>query len=139
MLVIIPLTIIPLIIYNVIAFGLLGSFASGPWTAPIIGDISMVSGAHWSMSLGDLMVVIGLIILFIEVIKATRTSSISIFDHVLSTLVFIVFLVEFLTVKQAASSVFFILMAISLIDVLAGFTITISGARRDLSMGGGGF
>lgn len=134
----IPLTVIPLIAYNIIAFGLLGAFPGDPWSFPIIDKIEMVSGARWSFPMGDLMIVVGLVVLFIEVVKATRTTASSIMDHVLSTVVFIVYLVEFLTVKQAASSVFFVLMVISLIDVLAGFTITIRGARRDLTMGHGG-
>jgi hypothetical protein len=54
-----------------------------------------------------------------------------------SVLVFVAYLVEFLVVQPAATSLFFILMAISLIDVIAGFSISITGARRDVSFGHG--
>ena len=67
----------------------------------------------------------------VEIVKATRTSAPTIVDHAMSLAVFIGYLVEFLTVAGAATSVFFILMAIALIDVVGGFTITIRGARRD--------
>jgi hypothetical protein len=67
-------------------------------------------------------------------LKATRTSSRSLFDHLLSTVVFIGALVEFLLVPQAASSVFAILLAMSLIDVLAGWSVSMRAARRDLTV-----
>ena len=52
-----------------------------------------------------------------------------------STALFVVFLVEFLLLAPAASSTFFILMAMALVDVVAGFTISITGAGRDVTMG----
>ena len=51
-------------------------------------------------------------------------------------LVFVACIVEFLVVNAAATSVFFLMMVASLIDVVAGFTIGIRVARRDLSIGG---
>jgi hypothetical protein len=47
---------------------------------------------------------------------------------------FIVMLVEFLLVPQAGTSTFFILMVISLVDVMAGFTVTVRTAQRDLQV-----
>ena len=74
--------------------------------------------------------------LFAELVKATYTSSVSLVDHGLSMMVFVACIVEFLVVNQAATSVFFLVMVASLIDVVAGFTIGIRVARRDLSIGG---
>jgi len=79
-------------------------------------------------------VVVALVLLFVEVIKSTRTSNASVVDHLLSTFVFVAFLVEFLLVKGAAHSVFFTLMVIALFDVLAGFSISIRSAGRDINM-----
>ena len=62
----------------------------------------------------------------------------SVIDHSMSTLVFIIFLVEFLTVKGAGNSTFLILGLMSLFDVIAGFTVTIVAARRDFAVGEGG-
>jgi predicted Co/Zn/Cd cation transporter (cation efflux family) len=56
-------------------------------------------------------------------------------DHLLSTFVFVAFLVEFLLVKGAAHPVFFTLMVIALIDVLAGFSVSIRSAGRDVNLG----
>ena len=124
----------PFIIYNLGLAGFFGSGVNGdPWAAEIF-SIGMMSGGVFSMTLGDLMVVIGLIFFFIEILKSTRTSNASVIDHLLSTFVFVAFLVEFLLVKGAAHSVFFTLMIITLIDVLAGFSVSIRAAGRDVNL-----
>ncbi|ESX68779.1 hypothetical protein NKJ72_05455 [Mesorhizobium sp. M0045] len=128
----IPLLIVPFILYNL---GLLGIFGSGddPWATEMF-SVRMMSGGVFSMTLGDLIVLIALIFLFVEVVKSTRTTNASIMDHLLSTFVFVAYLVEFLLVKGAAHSVFFTLMVIALIDVLAGFSVSMRSASRDINM-----
>ncbi|CCV04905.1 conserved membrane hypothetical protein [Mesorhizobium metallidurans STM 2683] len=128
----IPLLIVPFVLYNL---GLLGIFGGGddPWAIEMF-SVRMMSGGVFSMTLGDLMVLIGLIFFFIEMVKATRTTNASIMDHLLSTFVFVAFLVEFLLVKGAAHSVFFTLTVIALIDVLAGFSVSMRSASRDINM-----
>lgn len=133
MLAVIPLMIVPLILYNVIIAGLAGSGVSA--LNDTVTSLTMMSGAQWTMSWGDVLIVIALALLFIEVLKATRTGSSSVLDHMLSMLVFIAFLVEFLLVETAATHVFFILMAIAFIDVIAGFSVSIKSAGRDVSIG----
>lgn len=129
---IIPLTVIPWIVFNIV--GVTGG--GGPWNG-VIFDLPMISAQVWEFTWGDLMVVFGVVCLFGEVLKSTNTSSRAIVNHILSTLVFIAYLVEFLVVGFAAESVFFILMVLALFDVLAGLTISIKAARRDLAMGHG--
>jgi hypothetical protein len=68
-------------------------------------------------------------------VKATYTSTASLLDHGFSMLVFIACLIEFLVVPQAATSVFFFVLMATLIDVVAGYTIGIRVARRDLNIG----
>ncbi len=130
----IPLTVAPLLVYNIIAFGLIGTFPGDPWILPVM-TVELASQARWTMVLGDLMILVALILLFVEIVKATRIGTASVLDHILSALVFAIYLVQFLIVAEAASSVFFILLIISLIDLIAGFTITIHGARRDVAIG----
>ena len=129
-----PLMIIPFILYNMAMFGLMGSGGIPALQHDII-VLSMISGAIWSMSLGDLFIVIALVVLFFEILKATRNGSGSLINHMLSMLVFIAFLVEFLLVQDAATQVFFILMTIALIDVIGGFAVSIRTAGRDVSIG----
>tara|TARA_B100001245_G_scaffold234277_1_gene219511 strand:+ start:163 stop:567 length:405 start_codon:yes stop_codon:yes gene_type:complete len=133
MLAAIPLMIIPFIAYNVIIAGF-GGTALGNLTTTLV-EVPMMSGAVWSMSIGDLMIVVALILLFVEILKATRTGSWSVMDHLLSTFVFVAYLVEFLLVANAATDIFFILMAIAFIDVIAGFSVSIRSAGRDVSIG----
>ena len=127
-----PLLIIPFVVYNIMAFTLFGGQPSG-WATQLF-QIRMVSGTEWSLTWGDLMLVVGLVCLFFEVLKSTNTGRTSIVEHMLSTALFVVFLIEFLLFGAAASSVFFLLMIMSLVDVVAGFTISITGAGRDVTM-----
>jgi hypothetical protein len=128
-----PLLIIPLVIYNFAAFLFMGGNGAG-WLAAAV-SIPMVSGVSWAVTWGDLLVIGGLMCLCVEVIKSTNTGRSSVLEHIVSTAVFIIFLVEFLLAPPAATSVFFILLVMSLIDVVAGFTISITGAGRDVTMG----
>ncbi len=131
----VPLLIVPFIVYNIQIF--IGGGAA-VWDNEIL-SLSMISGREWVMTMGDLMVSVGLFLLFFEIVKATRVGANSIIDHLLSTFVFIAYLVEFLLVGDAAHSVFFILMMIALIDILAGFTVSIRSATRDVNVGHGGY
>jgi hypothetical protein len=100
-----------------------------------IFEINMLSGGRWAFSWGDLIILVTLFLLFVELVKATYTTTSSLVDHGLSMIVFIACLVEFLLTPQAATSVFFMIMVATAIDVVAGFTIGIRVARRDLAIG----
>jgi hypothetical protein len=128
-----PLIAIPLILYNVMVL-FAGGEADGFFRAPLI-SVTMIKGAQWQFSRGDLIVLVTMLFLFAELVKATYTTSVSLIDHGLSMLVFIVCIVEFLVVNAAATSTFFFVMVGALIDVVAGFTIGIRVARRDLALG----
>lgn len=131
----VPLLIVPFIVYNLqILFG--GGISV--WDNEVM-SLAMISGEQWVMTMGDLMISLGLFLLFFEIIKATRIGANSIIDHLLSTFVFIAFLVEFLLVPQAVHSVFFLLMMIALLDVVAGFSVSITSATRDINVGHGGY
>ena len=127
-----PLLIIPFLLYNILALTLMGWQPNG-WTNQLF-TIPMVS-AKWSLTWSDVMLVIGLVCLFFEVIKSTNTGRNSVIEHMASTALFVVFLVEFLLFAPAASSTFFLLMIMTIVDVVAGFTISITGAGRDVTMG----
>jgi len=128
-----PLLIVPFALYNLGLAGFLGAGSTGdPWATEIL-SVNMMSGGVFTMTLGDLMVLVGLVFFFVEILKSTRTTNASVMDHLLSTFVFVAFLVEFLLVKGAAHSVFFTLMVIALIDVLAGFSVSIRSAGRDVN------
>lgn len=127
-----PLLLIPFLIYNLLGFTLYGGNPAR-WSDHIL-TLPMVSGQAWSLTSGDLMMVLGLACLFVEVLKSTNTGRNSILEHMLSTVLFVVFLIEFLLVGACASSTFFLLMVMAIVDVVAGFTISITGAGRDVTM-----
>lgn len=129
-----PLMLVPLALYNLAMLGLMGEGGVAALDNVML-SLSMLSGALWTMSLGDLLIVIGLVALFFEIVKATRTGSGSLINHMLSLVVFILFLVEFLLVRDAATQIFFILMTIAFLDVIGGFVISIRTAGRDVSIG----
>ncbi len=103
-----------------------------PWFS-----VTLPSTGKWSFTLEHLFIVVALFFLFFEIVKSTSIGGAAIAEMAISTLVFIIFLVSFLIVKDASTSLFFILMVISLIDVLGGYIIGIKVARRDLAIGGG--
>ncbi|WFS00577.1 hypothetical protein [Rhizobium tumorigenes] len=128
-----PLMVIPFVLYNLAMVGLMG----GGGIAALGNDVimlSMLSGATWKLALGDLFIVIALALLFFEILKSTRNVG-SLANHMLSMLVFIAFLVEFLLVRDAATQIFFILMTTAFIDVIGGFAVSIRTAGRDVSIG----
>lgn len=128
----VPLMILPLIGYNVLEF----LFGGVDWEATFFST-QMMSGASFLLTSGDIFVLVTLVFLFIEILKSTYTGTGSIVDHILSTLVFIGCIIEFLLVGAAATSTFFLMTAIAFVDVVAGFSVTIRGARRDFSVGPG--
>lgn len=124
---------IPLLIFSFIAYNILTFVTEVDWSSEVMA-LDMVSGEHWVLTVADLFIASSLVLLFFEILKATRTGRESIIDHGLSTLVFIACLIEFLIIKEAATSVFFLMTVITLIDVVAGFSVSIVSARRDFAV-----
>ena len=87
------------------------------------------------LTVSDLLILAGVLALYLETLKATRTSIAAIVDHGLSLLVFVAFLIEIMVVPEVGNTTFLILAVCSLMDVVMGFTVTISTARRDLAIG----
>jgi hypothetical protein len=125
-----PLIVIAFILYNVIVLTV-GVDALDR----NLFELTMLSGGIWKFNFGHLIILITLVLLFIEIVKSTYTSTSSLVDHGLSMVVFVACLIEFLMTPQAATSVFFLIVVATSIDVIAGFTIGIRVAQRDLTFG----
>jgi hypothetical protein len=141
MLIAIPLLVIPVVIYLIVVLtgGLLnaeGIVAAEAALRNPIFTIPMVSGAPWSVGVGDLILFLSLILLFFELLKSTSSQKVAIVNHALSMILFIACLVAFLLVKGFATSTFFLILTMVMLDVLAGFIVTIISARKDLDFGG---
>jgi membrane-anchored protein YejM (alkaline phosphatase superfamily) len=126
-----PLLLVPFAIYNIIAFLMPGV----SWTGTIT-SVHMMSGGDWTMSAGDMLIVLAILLLFAEMMKSTRIGVRSVVDHGLSLLLFLAMIVEFLLVAQAATSTYFLLLVIGLVDVLGGFAVTLRTSQRDLTVEG---
>jgi len=126
-----PIPGVVLLAYNVVV--LLSSDPVGALSA-VVFRASLTSGAAFTLTAGELLILLGVVALFIEVVKATRSSMASAIDHALSALVFAAYLVEFLLVKAAGPGVFLVLTIMSFLDLIAGFTVTLGTARRDLTI-----
>lgn len=131
MLAALPLLVFVVGFYHLIVlFGIAGLGGIGS----VVLSLPLVSGATLALTTGDLLVLAGLVLLYIEIFKATRTSTASIVDHLLSMALFVICLVEVIVLPGFGTATFVILTLMTAIDVVAGFTVTISGARRDIGL-----
>jgi hypothetical protein len=129
-----PLLLIAVIIYNIIAFGTGLTHHDVYATLNSAVNINMFSGDTWRYSFGDALVTFSLVLLFIEIVKSTRTSSRQIVNHGLSMLTFVVAIVEFIALHGFATSTFFFILVMCLIDVVGGYTISIIAAEHNLGL-----
>jgi hypothetical protein len=125
----VPLLIFPFAIYNILAFLMPGvSLTREIW------HVQLATGGEFGLTGGDLLVLGALLILLIEMVKSARMSRRTVVDHLLSMLLFVGMTVEFLMVKEVTSTTFLLLLAISFVDVIGGFAVSMRAARRNVSV-----
>lgn len=137
MLAALPLLALPVLLYNVLALTLAAGFAGAGATDRLsarLFTIPMASHAAWAVSLGDLLLGGSLVVLFVELLKSTTSRQVAIVNHSLTMVLFIGCLVEFLLFPAFATSTFFLLALMVLLDVLAGFIVTIVASRREIDL-----
>ncbi len=134
-----PLMVIPVIIYVIIAYTV-GGADQASMVAVLNGPVFHIpmSSGQWALPLGDLIVILGMLGLFVEQIKAAGSGTSTIINHGLSMVVFVVAMALFLLVGKFGTSAFFLLMLMALMDTVGGFVVTVVAARRDLAVGGEG-
>ncbi len=119
-----PLLIIPFAIYNMILFLLHMPFTATVFTIPI------GQGRELSLSIGDLLIIYSMLLLYIEVLKAARFDSKGLVDHILSFVLFAATTAELVLVPEAESSTLLLLSALSFIDLITGLSLAI-GRREE--------
>src|SRR5947207_625497 len=113
-----PLLLIPLAIYNIIAFLMPGvSFAD-----PLV-KLKLVSGAEWPITLSDVMLALGILLLLHEVIKGARPGGKYLTDHLLSLLVFGGSAAEFVLWPKFGTSTYFLLVLLAMVDFFSGIAL----------------
>lgn len=138
-----PLIAIVVFIYNMLAFGgqVFGAVDPNAMDAELaktLFQVTMVSGQAWKVSVSDILVLAGLGMLFQEILRSANPDKSAIVNHGLSMALFVVTLIEFLILKGFATSTYFLIMCMTLFDVIAGFTISIMAARRDIDVNSAG-
>src|SRR6266478_1680044 len=113
-----PLLLIPLAVYNIIVFLMPGvSFAD-----PLI-KLTLVSGAEWQVTLSDMLLALGILLLLFEVIKGARPGAKYLTDHLLSLIVFGAAAAEFVLWPKFGNSTYFLLAMLALVDFLSGIAL----------------
>jgi len=115
-----PLLLIPLAIYNIIAFLMRDvSFA-----APLI-TLPLTSGAAWPVTLSDVLLALGILLLLCEVVKGARPGAKYLTDHLLSLLLLCGAGAEFVLLPQFGTSTYFLLTMLALADFLSGVALRV--------------
>ena len=113
-----PLLLIPVAIYNIIVFLMPGvSFAE-----PIV-KLTLMSGTEWPVTLSDILLALGVLMLMFEVIKGARPGAKYLTDHLLSLIVFGAAAAEFVLWPRFGSSTYFLLALLALADFLSGIAL----------------
>ncbi|TNE36052.1 MAG: hypothetical protein EP347_12015 [Alphaproteobacteria bacterium] len=127
-----PLIFLLIIVYAAMAV-IIGDMAGV--LDKVVITINLMSGAEWNLTGSTIFIVVGLFLLFIEILKATKIDSASMVNNGLSMGVFVIALVLFIVLPDYGNSTFFIITMMALLDAIAGFTITAVTARRDIGFG----
>jgi hypothetical protein len=117
-----PLLLIPLAIYNIIVFLMPGVTLAEP-----VLTLTLMSGAGWPVTLSDILLALGILLLLLEVIKGARPGAKYLTDHLLSLIVFGAAAAEFLLWPKFGTSTYFLLSMLAMVDFLSGIALR---ARR---------
>jgi hypothetical protein len=126
-----PLLLLPFAFFNIVVFLLNNMpFTDTVFTIPLASEPNMppVFDRSMPVTLSDLIVAIGMLLLYVEVVKAARPGGKGIIDHLLSFIVFLAMAAELVLVPRAAvpagaTSTLLLLTVLSFVDVIAGLSI----------------
>ena len=116
-----PLLLIPVAIYNIIAFLMPG--VSLTEQAEPLFKVMLVSGVEWPVTLRDMLLGLGILMLMFEVIKGARPGAKYLMDHLLSLIVFGAAAAEFVLWPRFGTSTYFLLTLLALVDFLSGIAL----------------
>jgi hypothetical protein len=120
-----PLLLLPFAFFNIVIFLLNMPFTDAVFTIPLVSEptIPPVFNRTMPVTTADLIVAIGILLLYVEVVKAARPGGKGIVDHLLSFIVFIAMAAELALVPKAANSTLLLLTVLGFVDVIAGLSI----------------
>ncbi|UFX45053.1 hypothetical protein HAP47_0039920 [Bradyrhizobium sp. 41S5] len=113
-----PLLLVPLAVYNIIAFLMPGV----SFTDPLI-RLTLLSGEQWQITLSDMLLAAGVLLLLLEVIKGARPGAKYLTDHLLSLIVFGAAAAEFVLWPKFGNSTYCLLTLLALVDFISGIAL----------------
>lgn len=119
-----PLLLIPLAIFNIIVFLMPGVDFAAPAFA-----VALMSGATWTVTFGDILIGVSLLLLLCEIVKVGRAGGRYLTDHLLSLLVLAAAAAEFVWLAPFGTSIFLLLCALAFVDFVAGIALHRRRAR----------
>ncbi len=123
-----PFLALVVIAYNVLL--VFGSAAPGA----VAGEVRLPSGALWSVTTGDVLVIVALALLAVEVVSAGgRSRRVAGINNALSVVVFLVCVAEFLFVPACGRPEFLFITLMTLVDVVAGYAVPTRAAGPALA------
>ena len=126
----------PFMLLAVIAYGVTVAALGIPLSRELV-SMGLPSGSAFTLTVSELLLTFATIVLFFELVSAASTKSRSLLSHGLSMVVFIACGLIFLFVPGFGTGTFVIITLMSLVDVIAGYSISILTARRDMIWGNG--
>ena len=119
-----PLLLIPFALYNMVVFLLNMPFTETVFAIPLVSDRRL------PVSVGDLVVAIGMLLLYVEVMKAARPGGKGIMDHVLSFVLLLAIAGELVLVPRASTVTLLLLAVLGFVDLLTGISLSQRARRR---------
>jgi hypothetical protein len=113
-----PLLLIPLAIYNIVVW----LMPSVSLTEPLV-RVTLPSGAEWPITLSEVLLSLGILLLLLEIAKGAKPGSKFITDHLLSFIVFAASVAEFVLWPKFGTSTFFLLALMTMVDFLGGIVL----------------
>jgi hypothetical protein len=111
-----PLLLIPFAFFNMAVFLLNMPFTDTVFSIPLGPDREM------PVDLGDLIVGIGILLLWIELVKAVRPGGKSMIEHIISFILFAGMAAELVFVPEAESATLLLLAVLGFVDFMAGIS-----------------
>jgi hypothetical protein len=113
-----PLLLIPFALYNMIAFLLNMPFVDTVFIIPLASDRRM------PLNIGDLLIAFGMLLLYVEVLKAARFAGKGVMDHLLSFILLIAMVSELVLVPRAATPTLLLLAVLGFVDLITGISLS---------------
>jgi hypothetical protein len=123
-----PLLLIPYVLYHMAALLLDLPLETTLFSVPVL------SGTRVAVDVGEALTMVAVILLYVEFLKFSRQTGKGMVEHLLSLTLFGVMAFEFVSVRQAGTGTFLVLIALSFVDLIGGFSLGGRGVRHAVAL-----